>query len=46
MRCKTRFTLKDEQQGQIVMLQSTECFHMIHSLCFKDHAMKCVRGSN
>ena len=34
--CNRPFTKRDEETGNKSMIQSTECFHMIHPFCFKD----------
>ena len=36
--CNRHFTMQEEQNGQKTMLQSTECFHLVHKDCLRDLA--------
>ncbi len=32
--CNNKIAAEDEREGNVTMLQSTDCFHMIHRKCF------------
>lgn len=38
--CNRGFTSQDESSGEKTMLQSTECFHLIHKSCLRHIAMR------
>lgn len=40
--CNRHVTPEEQERQEITLLQSTDCFHMIHIKCFKDMIFKYI----